>query len=53
MTQIYYIDQMALFCAISKEIARQHPRMPADDRSNAIIKAANDICAAYKMTPEE
>lgn len=53
MSKTYEIDQMKLFCDIAAAIARQHPRMPADNRANVPIEAANLIRAAYAMTDEE
>lgn len=53
MSKTYQIDQMKLFCDIASAIAKQHPGMPADNRSNVVIEAANLICAAYAMTDEE
>ncbi|TNV22107.1 hypothetical protein FH968_04320 [Buttiauxella sp. B2] len=40
-------NQIALISAITEELNRQQPELPADDRMNVIIKAANDICAEY------
>lgn len=53
MSKTYEIDQMKLFCDIAAAISRQHPRMPADNRANVAIEAANLIRAAYAMTDEE
>ncbi|MBC3211411.1 hypothetical protein [Serratia fonticola] len=42
------IDQINLLTAITKEIDRQHPGTGVEARRfNAIIKAANDICAEF------
>ncbi|MBL5920639.1 hypothetical protein I7V28_05805 [Lelliottia amnigena] len=53
MSKTYEIDQMKLFCDIAAAIAKQHPKIPADNRTNVAIEAANLICAAYAMTDEE
>lgn len=53
MSKPYQLDQMKLFCDITAAIAKQHPRLPADNRANVAIEAANLICAAYSMTDEE
>lgn len=47
----YRIDQVALVSAISKELGRQHPGLPVDNRYNTIIKAANGIVAEYDREP--
>lgn len=47
------LDQMQLFCDISAAIAKQQPKLPADNRSNVVVKAANMIVAIYAMTNEE
>ena len=47
------LDQMKLFCDITKAVSKQQRNIPADNRSNAIIKAANIIVMAYSMTNEE
>ena len=51
--EVINLDQMQLFCDISKAISKQQKKIPADNRSNAIIKAANIIVMAYSMTNEE
>ncbi|EKS6329486.1 hypothetical protein QCC99_001169 [Enterobacter hormaechei] len=53
MSKTYEIDQMKLFCDIAAAIAKQHPQIPADNRANVAIEAANLIRAAYAMTDEE
>ena len=53
MSKTYEIDQMKLFCDIAVAIAKQHPRMPADNRANVAIEAAKLIREAYAMTDEE
>jgi predicted alternative tryptophan synthase beta-subunit len=53
MEKTFELDQMQLFCDISKAIAKQNKKIPADNRSNAAIKAANMIVMAYSMTNEE
>lgn len=47
----YKISQISLCTAISNELGRQCPGLPADNRYNAIIKAANDIIAEYGREP--
>jgi hypothetical protein len=47
----YSFDQIPLITAITNELSRQHPGLPADHRMNAVIKAANDIIAEYKRQP--
>jgi len=49
----YELDQMALFVAITAAIAKQQPKIPADNRANVAIEAANMIVKAYSMTDEE
>lgn len=41
------LNQIALITAITEELNRQIPGLPADGRMNVVIKAANDICAEY------
>lgn len=41
------LNQIALITAITEELNRQIPGLPADGRMNVIIKAANNICAEY------
>lgn len=41
------LNQIALVTAITKELNRQIPGLPADGRMNVVIKAANDICDEY------
>ncbi|HAT7708537.1 TPA: hypothetical protein JAX41_005013, partial [Enterobacter roggenkampii] len=53
MSKTYEIDHMKLFCDIAAAIAKQHPRMPADNRANVAIEAAKLIREAYAMTDEE
>lgn len=53
MSKTYQLDQMKLFCDIANAIAKQAPKLPADNRANVAIEAANLICEAYKMTDEE
>ncbi|ECJ3227561.1 hypothetical protein FP993_19495 [Salmonella enterica] len=43
----YKFNQIELIAAITKEIERQRPGTPADDRMNTIIKAVNMICDEY------
>ena len=50
--ETFDIDQMKLFCDISKAVSR-FGKIPADNRANVIIEAANLIVAAYKMTDAE
>lgn len=52
MSKTFDLDQLKLFTDICAAIAKQK-KVPADNRANAVIKAANDIVAAYKMTNEE
>lgn len=47
----YRFDQIPLVCAITQELNRQCPGLPADHRYNTIIKAANDIIAEYAREP--
>ncbi|HGB3193951.1 TPA: hypothetical protein ACIVAT_000602 [Salmonella enterica subsp. enterica serovar Waycross] len=49
----YQLDQMKLFCDIASAIAKQHPKLPADNRANVAIEAAKMIVDAYKMTDEQ
>lgn len=41
------LNQIALVTAITEELSRQIPGLPADGRMNVVIRAANDICAEY------
>lgn len=41
------LNQISLITAITEELNRQIPGLPADGRMNVIIKAANDICDEY------
>lgn len=43
----YQINQIKLIAAISHELNRQHPGLPADGRMNKVIEAANLIVAEY------
>lgn len=47
----YSFDQIPLVTAITNELSRQQPNLPADHRMNAVIKAANDIIAEYAREP--
>jgi hypothetical protein len=47
----YSFDQIPLVTAITKELSRQQPNLPADHRMNAVIKAANNIIAEYARQP--
>lgn len=53
MSKTYEMDQMKLFCDIAAAISKQHPKIPADNRANVAIEAANLIREAYAMTDEE
>lgn len=53
MSKTYQLDQMKLFCDIAAAISKQQPKMPADNRANVAIEAANMIVKAYSMTDEE
>lgn len=53
MSKTYKLDQMKLFCDIAAAISKQQPRMPADNRANVAIEAANMIVAAYALTDAE
>ncbi len=53
MSKTVQLDQMQLFCDISAAIAKQCPKLPADNRSNVVVKAANMIVAVYGMTNDE
>lgn len=47
----YKFDQMYLVAAITQELNRQHPGLPADARINAVITAANSIITEYAREP--
>ena len=47
----YRFNQIKIITAITEELNRQHPGLPADERMNTIIKAANEICAEYAREP--
>lgn len=53
MSKTYQLDQMKLFCDIAAAISKQQPNVPADNRANVAIEAANMIVKAYAMTDEE
>lgn len=53
MSKTYQLDQMKLFCDIAAAISKQMPNVPADNRANVAIEAANMIVKAYAMTDEE
>ena len=53
MSKTYQLDQMKLFCDIAAAISEQEPNIPADNRANVAIEAANMIVKAYAMTDEE
>lgn len=53
MSKTYRLDQMKLFCDISAAISKQQPNIPADNRANVAIEAANMIVKAYAMTNKE
>lgn len=52
MSKTYNLDQMKLFCDIAAVIAKQ-AKIPADNRANVVIRAANMIVAAYALTDDE
>lgn len=47
------LGQMKLCTVIATEVSRQCPEMPADERFNACINAANHVCQAFAMTSHE
>lgn len=47
----YRINQTALVGAIMKELGRQHPGLPADNRMSMVVEAANLICAEFEREP--
>lgn len=47
----YKFDQISIVTAITTELSRQHPSLPADHRMNAVIAAANSIVAEYAREP--
>lgn len=49
--QSYKISQIDLFVAITNELCRQQPGLPADNRSNVVIQAANMIVQEYGREP--
>ncbi|HEJ7283080.1 TPA: hypothetical protein SMF87_004532 [Serratia marcescens] len=51
MMKAYRFDQIQLVAAITQELSRQHPGLPADHRMNAVIQAANRIIAEYERQP--
>lgn len=53
MSDTFEIDQMKLFNDVTAALAKQHPNIPADARTNAVIQGCNHICSAYKQTNEE
>ncbi|HHA1253136.1 TPA: hypothetical protein ACOELP_002651 [Enterobacter hormaechei] len=53
MKNTFKPNQIELCSAIMKELSRQHRGLPADSRMQAVIDAANTVCAAYQMTDEE
>lgn len=53
MSKTYQLYQMQLFCDIAAAISKQQPNVPADNRANVAIEAANMIVKAYAMTDEE
>ena len=53
MKTTYNLDQMALFSAIAAAVGKQAPGLPADNRANVVIEAANMIVAAYALTDAE
>lgn len=53
MSKTYQLDQMKLFCDIAAAISKQQPNVPADNRANVAIEAADMIVKAYAMTDEE
>lgn len=53
MTKAVNVHQMDLFLAVTKKLGEIRPRIPADNRSNAVIAACNMIVAAYSMSNEE
>lgn len=53
MGKAVQLDQMKLFCDIAAAIAKQQKKLPADNRSNVVIKAANMIVECYGMSNDE
>lgn len=53
MKNTFKPNQIELCSVIMKELSRQHRGLPADSRIQAVIDAANTVCAAYQMTDEE
>jgi hypothetical protein len=54
MKNTFKPNQIELCSVIMKELSRQHRGLPADSRMQAVIDAANTVCAtAYQMTDEE
>ncbi|HBE9179209.1 TPA: hypothetical protein KNH08_002085 [Serratia fonticola] len=47
----YKFDQISIVTAITTELSRQHPSLPADHRMNAVIAASNSIVAEYEREP--
>ncbi|WP_024910259.1 hypothetical protein [Chania multitudinisentens] len=47
----YKFDQISIITAITNELSRQHPGLPADHRINTVIAAANNIVAEYGREP--
>lgn len=47
----YQINQIKLIVAITAELERQHPGLPADDRMTTVMKAANLIVEEYGRSP--
>lgn len=43
----YKIDSIKLMAAITAELNRQHPGIPADNRINIVIQAANMVAKEY------
>jgi|SRR5471030_513850 len=47
----YQLNQIALFSAVTKELSRQCPGIPADGRTNTVLKAVNMIVEEYAREP--
>ncbi len=53
MKNTFKPNQIQMCAVIMKELGRQRRGLPADSRMQAVIDAANTVCAAYQMTDEE
>lgn len=47
----YELNQLKIIAAITAEMHRQCPNIPADNRMNVIIQAVDLICAEYAREP--